>query len=44
MFREAEKKQWSEHLDLGALRPLSIEESNRVMKDEPNRVIGSRFA
>ena len=44
LFREAEAKQWNEHLSLGALRPLSVEESDKVSGEEPDRIIGSRFA
>ncbi|CAE7241874.1 GIP [Symbiodinium sp. KB8] len=42
MFIEAEHKQWEEHLRLGALRPLSLEES--AAKRDSGRVLTSRFA
>ena len=44
LYQEAEAKQWKEHMDFGAVRPLSLEESreveSRVGKD---RIISSRF-
>ncbi|OLQ05449.1 Copia protein [Symbiodinium microadriaticum] len=44
LFKAAEAKQWQEHLQLGALMPLSVQESEEVRKNEPDRIIGSRFA
>ena len=44
LFKAAEAKQWQEHLQLGALLPLSVQESEEVRKNEPDRIIGSRFA
>lgn len=44
MYRDAEAKQWKEHIDFGAVRPLTLEETKeveaRVSKD---RIISSRF-
>lgn len=31
-FRDAELKQWEEHVDFGAVRPLSLEESEKVRR------------
>ena len=44
MFREAEGVQWEEHLRLGALRPLSIAESQEILEQKSERIIPSRFA
>ena len=43
-FREAERKQWLEHANHGALEPLTISESREVTKHKPGRILGSRFA
>ena len=44
-FREAEKKQYFEHIDHQALSPLTIEESAAVRdRVDPSRILGSRFA
>ena len=43
-FRAAERKQWQEHLTLKALRPLSVTDSERVLREEGDRIIGCRFA
>ncbi|CAE7582602.1 RE1 [Symbiodinium sp. CCMP2592] len=44
-FREKEMVQWREHVDTGALEVLSVEESERVRREEPaSRILGSRFA
>ncbi|CAE7621529.1 GIP [Symbiodinium sp. CCMP2592] len=43
-FREAENKQYQEHLDHGALEPLTVEESQRILRERGDRVLPSRFA
>ena len=44
LFREAEKKQWQEHLDYKAVKPLSLEESREVEKNVPKeRILPARF-
>ena len=44
-FREAEDKQYQEHLDHDALEPLSLEESRAVrQRVHPSRTLSSRFA
>ncbi|CAE7226615.1 RE2, partial [Symbiodinium necroappetens] len=43
-FRQAELKQWREHVDHQALLPLSVEESRAIAQDRPHRILGSRFA
>ena len=43
-FRSAEQKQWREHVDHNAVEPMSVEESRRIMKQLPDRVLPSRFA
>ena len=43
-FKAAEAVQWEEHLRLGALRPLDIEESAAVIAKHSDRIIPSRFA
>ena len=44
MYREAELKQWKEHMDFGAVRPLSLAESkdieNKIGKE---RILPARF-
>ena len=45
LYVEAERTQWSEHLDFGAVRPLTLEESDWVCKHEdPSRILSARFA
>ncbi|CAE7627787.1 GIP, partial [Symbiodinium microadriaticum] len=44
-FRLAEEKQFREHLDHQALKPLSVDESAEVMRRvDPSRILTSRFA
>ena len=44
LFRAAEQKQWDEHLQYGAVRPLSLEESARVeVEVGKERILPSRF-
>ncbi|CAE7216452.1 RE2 [Symbiodinium sp. CCMP2456] len=43
-FRQAEQKQWKEHVDHQALQPLSVEESRKINQERPDRILGSRFA
>ena len=44
LYREAEEKQWKEHIDFQAVRPLSVEESNYVRETVPaERILNSRF-
>ena len=43
-FREAERKQWLEHVSHDALQPLSVSESRRILKDKNDRILNSRFA
>ena len=44
-YKEAEKKQWDEHLHYEAVRPLTKEESLEVEKTVPkNRILTARFA
>ena len=45
LFKEAEGKQWLEHLDYDALEALSVEESQRVRANvPPDRILKSRWA
>ena len=45
LYIAAEDKQWKEHVDFGAVKPLSIEESERVRRTvDPSRILRSRFA
>jgi hypothetical protein len=45
MYREAELKQWQEHVEFGAVRPLSLSESEEVRRRvSPDRILRSRFA
>jgi hypothetical protein len=45
LYREAEARQWAEHVEYGAVRPLSVEESRHVLETVPNeRILNSRFA
>ena len=44
LYVEAEKKQWQEHLDSGAVRPLTLEESAQVEKEVgKDRILNCRF-
>ncbi|CAE7324462.1 GIP, partial [Symbiodinium microadriaticum] len=43
-FKQAELKQYSEHVEHNALEPLSVELSRKVMEEQPDRVLNSRFA
>lgn len=44
MYKKAELKQWNEHLEFKAVRPLSLEESRRVEAEvDPSRILPSRF-
>ena len=44
-FKLAEEKQFREHLDHQALKPLSVDESAEVMRRvDPSRILTSRFA
>ena len=44
LYVEAEKKQWDEHIDFKAVRPLSLEESRRVRREvNSERILSSRF-
>ncbi|CAE7221929.1 GIP [Symbiodinium sp. CCMP2592] len=43
-FRQAERKQYDEHREHGALDPLSVEDSRRIARERPERVLNSRFA
>ncbi|CAE7232220.1 RE2 [Symbiodinium sp. CCMP2456] len=43
-FRQAERTQYDEHLQHGALQPLSVEASREVLRTKHDRVLGSRFA
>eukprot|EP00438_Fugacium_kawagutii_P025852 Skav231407 [mRNA] locus=scaffold4039:44689:52020:- [translate_table: standard] len=44
MYREAELKQWQEHLQYQAVRPLSVQESNEVLRRVgPERILSARF-
>ena len=44
MYCEAESKQWKEHVDFGAVRPLSLEESAEVRKRiDKSRILPARF-
>lgn len=45
LYKEAELKQWKEHVDFGAVRALSLEESQLVRASvSPDRILRSRFA
>ncbi|CAE7318597.1 RE2, partial [Symbiodinium sp. CCMP2456] len=43
-FKQAELKQYCEHLDHDALEPLSIEESLRIKAEKKDRILTSRYA
>ncbi|CAE6922017.1 RE2 [Symbiodinium sp. CCMP2592] len=43
-FRRAEDKQWSEHLEHGAMKPVDVETSKKILAEKPERVLPSRFA
>ena len=44
LYKEAEMKQWNEHVEFGAVRPLSLEESKKV-EDQigKERILPARF-
>lgn len=45
LYRQAELKQWNEHVDFGAVRALSLAQSELVRKTvSPNRILRSGFA
>lgn len=45
LYREAELKQWKEHVEFGAVRALSVEESKKVVETVPKeRILNARFA
>ena len=45
LYRQAELKQWNEHVDFGAVRALSLAESDQVRKTvSSDRILRSRFA
>ncbi|CAE7689238.1 unnamed protein product [Symbiodinium sp. CCMP2592] len=45
LFKEAERKQWLEHVDYDALEAMSVEESDRVRATvPPSRILRSRWA
>ena len=45
LYVEAELKQWQEHVDFGAVKALSVEDSHRVLREvDPSRILSSRFA
>ncbi|CAE7260851.1 unnamed protein product, partial [Symbiodinium sp. CCMP2456] len=43
-FKQAELKQYNEHIEHRALEPLTVEASRKIMKEQPDRVLNSRFA
>ena len=44
-YRAAELTQWQEHVEFGAVRALSVEESRQVLDDtDPSRILRARFA
>ena len=43
-FKEAELKQWNEHLQHGAMEPVDVETSAEILRSRPERVLPSRFA
>ena len=43
-FRLAERTQYDEHLQHGALEPMTVEASREVLRTKRERVLGSRFA
>ena len=45
LYHDAEKKQWDEHVAFGAVRALTIEESDVVRQTvSPDRILTARFA
>lgn len=45
LYREAELKQWKEHVEFGAVRALSVEESKKLVEIVPKeRILNARFA
>lgn len=44
LYIAAEEKQWKEHLEFGAVKPLTLEESERVKAEvDPARILPARF-
>eukprot|EP00439_Symbiodinium_sp_Y106_P067451 s481_g11.t1 len=43
-FKDAELKQWQEHVEHDALDPLTVEQSREVLRTKPDRILNSRFA
>ena len=44
-YRAAEETQWQEHLQFGAVRPLTLEETRQVRQSvAPERILRSRYA
>ncbi|CAL1145601.1 unnamed protein product [Cladocopium goreaui] len=44
LYIAAEEKQWKEHLEFGAVKPLTLEESERVKTEvDPARILPARF-
>ena len=43
-FKQAEQKQWLEHVEHDALEPLTVEDSRRILREKGSRVLNSRFA
>ena len=43
-FKNAEQQQWMEHLNHAAVEPVDVEESRRILKEKPERILPSRFA
>ena len=42
-FKDAELKQWREHVEHDALDPLTVEQSREVLRTKPGRILNSRF-
>ena len=43
-FRQAEQKQWGEHVKYEAMEPVSLQESREILASRGHRVLPSRFA
>ena len=43
-FRDAELKQWMEHVDHNAVQPVDVETSRKILAEKGDRVLPSRFA
>ena len=43
-FRQAEQKQWGEHVKYEAMEPVSLQESREILANRGHRVLPSRFA